>query len=170
MVMHFMDSATYHDLPDAPHPPLVWGRAADGSADKRMPNGSVFVGTEGWVIVNYGKVITNPASLMDSVVGPNEIHIPGSALDKIPEGLPKGFQQALTAGHHQDWIRAIRTGTPVVDDIESAFRSDMVSQLADLCIRTGEPVKWDPVKETVIGNDTARAMMRKPMRAPWGVS
>lgn len=168
--MDFMDSATYHELPDAPHPPVVWGRAPDGSDLKRMPNGSVFVGTEGWVIVNYGRVITHPASLMGSVIGAGEKKIPGSALEKIPEGLPKGFQQTLTAGHHQNWIRAIRTGGAVVDDIESAFRSDMVSQLADLCIRTGEPLRWDPDKETILGNETARAMMRKPMRSPWHVA
>ncbi len=168
--LHFMDNATYHELPDAPHPPVVWGRARDGSEVRTMPNGAVFVGSEGWVLINYGRVITQPASLIDSVIGPGEKRVRASALEKIPEGLPKGFQQALTAGHHQDWIRAIRTGAPVADDIESAFRSDMISQLAELCIRTGEPVEWDPVAETIRGNATARAMMRKPMRSPWGVA
>jgi hypothetical protein len=122
------------------------------------------------VIVNYGEVLTNPASLIDSEIGPNEIHLPDSALDAIPAGLPKGFQQTLTAGHHQDWIRAIRTGSPVVDDIESAFRSDMVSQLSELCIRTAQSVRWDPDKETIVGNDAARSMLSRPMRKPWGVA
>ena len=136
----------------------------------KMPNGSVFVGSEGWVIVNYGKVVTHPASLMDSVIGPDEIHVRDSALDRVPEGLPKGFQQTLTAGHHQNWIRAIRTGSPAVDDIESAFRSDMVSQLAELCIRTGQPVRWDPTKQTIVGNESAPKMIKRPMREPWGVA
>jgi hypothetical protein len=135
-----------------------------------MPNGAVFVGSEGWVIVNYGSVVTSPATLMDSVIGPDEIHIADSALATIPAGLPKGFQQTLTAGHHQNWIHAIRTGSAVVDGIESAFRSDMVSQLAELCVRTGQPVRWDPKKETITGNEAARKMIRKPMRDPWGVS
>jgi hypothetical protein len=168
--LRLLDNNTYHNLPDVPHPQIVWGRAADGSALTQMHNGAVFVGTEGWVIVNYGRVLTHPDSLMQSVIGPNEIHIRDSALDKIPEGLPKGFQQTLTAGHHQNWIHAIRRGSPAVDGIESAFRSDMVSQLADLCIRTGEQVRWDPVKETITGNETARAMMRKPMRSPWSLA
>jgi len=168
LVMDFMDSETYHTVREAPHPPIAWSMTTRGDAEK-LPNGVVFVGSEGWVIVNYGKVVTQPAALMDSVIGPNEIHIPDSALEKIPAGLPKGFQQTLTAGHHQNWIRAIRTGSPVVDDIESAFRSDMVSQLADLCIRTGAPVRWDPEKETITGNDMARIMMRRAMRSPWGV-
>ena len=170
LVMHFMDSDTYHGWPDAPHPAVSWGKDANGADVAKMPNGAVFVGEEGWVIVNYGKVIANPASLLDSVIGPNEIHLHDSALASIPPGLPKGFQQTLTAGHHQDWIRAIRTGTPVADGIESAFRSDMVSQLSELCIRTGHSVRWDPEKETIAGNETARMMIRRPMRSPWGVS
>lgn len=170
LVMHFMDSNTYHDLPDAPHPAVVWGRDASGADLKKMPNGAVFVGTEGWVIVNYGRVITSPASMFDSVIGPTERRVADSALESIPAGLPKGFQQALTAGHHQNWIRAMRQRTPAVDDVESAFRSDMVSQLAELCIRTGEPVRWDPQRETILGNETARMMIRRPMRSPWGVS
>jgi hypothetical protein len=106
---------------------------------------------------------------MGSVIGPNEVHLHDSALATIPEGLPKGFQQTLTAAHHQDWVRAIRTGSQTVDGIESAFRSDLISQLSDLCIRTGAPVRWDPAKETVIGNEMARMMMRRAMRSPWGV-
>lgn len=160
LVMDFMDSNTYHDLPDVPHPPEL----------KKLPNGAVFVGSEGWVVVNYGMVVTSPASLMQSEIGEKEIHLHDSALAQIPANLPKGFQQTLTAAHHQDWVRAIRTGSPVADDIESAYRSDMVSQLSDLCIRTGQPVRWDPKKDTIIGNEAARKMMKKPMRAPWGVA
>jgi hypothetical protein len=170
LVMHFMDSNTYDDFPGAPHPAVSWYKDAKGVDVTKMPNGALFVGTEGWVIVNYGKVITNPASLMDSVIGPNEIHLHDSALESIPEAMPKGFQQVLTAGHHQDWIRAIRTGSPVVDGIETAMRSDMVSQLSELAIRTGQPVRWDPRNETIEANEAARIMARRPMRSPWGVS
>ena len=170
LALHFMDNSTYHGLPDAPHPAISWGKDAAGAEVKKMSNGAVFVGTEGWVIVNYGKVVTHPASLMESVIGPNEIHVRDSALASIPEGLPKGFQQTLTAGQHQNWIQAIRTGSPVVDGIESAFRSDMISQLSELCIRTGQPVRWDPKKEKITGNEAALKMMNRPTRAPWRVA
>jgi hypothetical protein len=115
-------------------------------------------------------VHTSNPSLMTTVMGPNEKRVPASVLDQIPDSLPKGQQQQLTAAHHQAWIKAIRTGGSSVDGIESAFRSDMISQLSDLCIRTGQPVRWDPAKQTITGNDTARAMMRKAMRSPWGVA
>ena len=56
-----------------------------------------------------------------------------------------------------------------MDPIESAFRSDMISQLSQLCILTGQPVRWDPKKETIVGNDAAKKLMKRPMREPWGV-
>ncbi|MBL8234581.1 MAG: Gfo/Idh/MocA family oxidoreductase [Bryobacterales bacterium] len=170
LAIDFMDNSTYHELADAPHPPVVWGRDAAGNDVKKMPNGAVFVGTAGWVIVNYGKVLTHPANLMESVIRDSEIRIAHSALPSLTAGLPKGFQQALTAGHHQNWIQAIRGGATAVGDIEGAFHSDMVSQLAELCIRTGQPVRWDPKKETIVGNEAARKMIRRAMRKPWGVA
>jgi len=51
--------------------------------------------------------------------------------------------------------------------------SDCIERLQaveDLAIRTGDLVRWDPVKETITGNETARMMMRRPMRSPWGVA
>lgn len=168
LVLDFMDSNTYHDEPRVPHPAVKWNFAGKEQPGK-MPNGAVFVGSEGWVIVSYGQVFTHPESLMQSEIAPNEKRILDSVLETVPANLPKGLQQNLTAGHHQSWIRAVRTGSPVVDDIESAFRSDMISQLADLCIRTGQPVRWDPKQETIVGNEAARKLMKKSLRAPWGV-
>jgi hypothetical protein len=106
---------------------------------------------------------------MQSVIGPNEIHILDSALETIPANLPKGFQETLTAGHHQNWIRAILTGSPVASPIESACRSDLISQLSQLCILTGKPVRWDPKNETIVGNDEAKKLIKRPMRKPWGM-
>ena len=166
--LQFVDNNTYHELAEAPHPKVSWSMTGPDAA--KLPNGAVFVGSKGWVVVNYGKVVASPETLMDSPIGPDEVHVRDSALASIPDGLPKGFQQTLTAGHHQNWINAIRTGSPTVDPIESAFRSDMISQLSDLCIRTGEPLRWDPKQETITRNETARRMIKRPMRAPWGVA
>ncbi|MGD0498767.1 MAG: Gfo/Idh/MocA family oxidoreductase [Bryobacteraceae bacterium] len=165
LALDFMDARTYANEPDVPKPVINPPSAG-------VPNGVVFVGSEGWVLISYGNdgsVFTQPDNLMKSEIGPNEIHVLDSALETIPANLPKGFQQTLTAGHHQNWIKAIRTGSPVVSPIESAFRSDMISQLSNLCIRTGKPVQWDPKKETIVGNDEAKKLIVKPLRDPWGV-
>jgi hypothetical protein len=166
LVLHVLDSESYKKYPDAPHPEMPFGRPGVTN----VHNGAIFIGTEGWVIVAYEKVFTSPGSLMDSVIGPSEIHLPASALAAIPPGMKTGHQEVATAAHHQNWIRAIREGFQPAGDIEGAVRSDLVSNLCELCIRTGASLEWDPVNETILGNATAKAMIRRPMRSPWQVA
>jgi predicted dehydrogenase len=166
LVLHLVDSESYRKYEDAPHPEMPWGRPGVTN----VHNGAVFIGTEGWVIVSYEKAVTSPSSLMQSTIGPNEIHLPDSSLAAIPEGMSKGHQEVATAAHHQNWMRAIRGGMAPVGDIEGAVRSDLVSNLAELCVRTGKSLRWDPLEETIMGNDEARKMIARPMRAPWRVA
>jgi hypothetical protein len=166
LVLRYIDHTSYHNLKDVPHPAVSWS----ATEPTKMHNGAVFVGTEGWVIVSYDRVLTQPASLMDSTIGPREIHLHDSALAMIPPGMPKGMQQVYTGGHHQDWVRAILRGGQTVDGIESAVRSDLVSQLVELCIRTGQSLRWYPAKQTILGNEAARKMISRPMRKPWGIA
>jgi len=113
------------------------------------------MGSEDWLCISCGKgnraVVSQPASLTQSVIGPKEIYVSHRTLATISTNLPKGFQQNLTASHHQNWIRVIRTGSLVAEQIESAFLSDVLAQLALLCIRTGQPVRRDPKNETIVG-------------------
>ncbi len=164
--LRMVDSDTYKKYTDAPHPQMPFGRPGVTA----VHNGAVFMGSEGWAIVSYEKVVFSDPKVMDSVIGPNEIHLQDTALPSIPKGMPTGHQPVATAGHHQNWIRAIRGEGKTVGNIESAVRSDLVSQFCDLCIRTGKPILWDPKKETIVGNDAARKLMKRPMRAPWGVA
>ena len=39
--------------------------------------------------------------------------------------------------------------------------------LANISLRTGRKVKWDPEKEEIIGDREASAMMRRSYRKPW---
>lgn len=165
--LHFVDNRTYHELPDVPHPDRAWGRDAAGNPNRVMPNGVVFIGTEGWLIVNYNEVVAERSAILDSQFENGAVRLHNSALAEIPAGMSRGTQQVYTAGHHQDWIRAIRTGSPVVDDIESAYRSDMISQLSELCLRTGAPLRWNEKKLTIEGNAAARQRMSRPMRGDW---
>jgi hypothetical protein len=45
----------------------------------------------------------------------------------------------------------------------------MANQQADIAMRLRRKVRWDPVKETFIGDDQAARMMERPMRSPWRV-
>ena len=119
---------------------------------RNLSNAATFVGSEGWVSVSYSRVATNPASLVDSVIGPNGIHL----------------QQSDS--HQLSWIECVKTRKDPVSPVESAVRSNVIPHLADICIRTGHRVRWDPVKETIVGDQEARRMMSRPMRRPWRLS
>ena len=166
LVLHMVDSESYKKYEDAPHPQMPFGRAGVTN----VHNGAVFIGSEGWAIIAYEKVVFSNPAVIDSAIGPNEIRLPDSALKAVPQGMLTGHQQVATAAHHQNWIQAIRGGMKPVGDIEGAVRSDLISLLSELCIRTGGSLRWDPRKETILGNDDARKMISRPDRAPWKVS
>ena len=54
-----------------------------------------------------------------------------------------------------------------VSTLESGIKSDIICHMGDIGIRTGETLKWDPKKETIIGSEKAKKMMHRPMRAPF---
>jgi predicted dehydrogenase len=115
-------------------------------------NAATFVGPDGWVSVSYGAVLTHPTSLLESRIAPGEKHLVESP------------------SHQLCWVDCVRSRKDPVSNIESAVRSDLVSQLSEICIRTGRPIRWDPVKETIVGDDEARKRMSRPMRGPWKLS
>ena len=110
---------------------------------------ATFVGSEGWVSVSYQGVRSHPASLLQSKIGPDEIHLLESP------------------SHQLSWVEAVKARKDPVGNIESAVRSDLVSHLCEISIRTGRPIRWNPKKETIVGDDKAKKRMSRPMRDPW---
>ena len=41
-----------------------------------------------------------------------------------------------------------------------------MSHLGDIAIRTGRKIRWDPQKETIVGDEAAARMMHRPLREP----
>jgi len=39
--------------------------------------------------------------------------------------------------------------------------------LTNIAIRTGRKLRYDPVKEEIIGDEEANRLVYQPMRAPW---
>ncbi len=52
---------------------------------------------------------------------------------------------------------------------EAAHRSATILHLANIAIRVGRKIQYDPVKEQIIGDEEANALVNQPMRAPWHV-
>jgi len=63
--------------------------------------------------------------------------------------------------------RAIRTRKQAGGNAEAAHRGITAMHLANIAIRVGRTVRFDPVKEEIIGDEAANRLVNQPMREPW---
>ena len=112
--------------------------------------GVTFVGSEGTVYANRGKYETDPASLKDTKIGPDEVHLYESD------------------DHFRNFIDCVVSRGPTAAPVEVAHRSITVCHLGNIAMRLGrERLRWDPRTERVVGDDEANAMLSRPYRDPW---
>ena len=116
----------------------------------KEPMGVTWEGTEGKVYANRGKHETDPKSLMDTVIGPNEIHLYKSD------------------NHFRNFIDCVISRQPTAAPVEVAHRSITVCHLGNIAMRLNRSsLKWNPRTEQIIGDDEASAMLSRPYREPW---
>jgi predicted dehydrogenase len=70
-------------------------------------------------------------------------------------------------GHSEDWIECIRTRELPICDVEVGARSATVCHLGNIARWLNRPIKWDPVKEEIVGDPDAARWLSRPYRAPW---
>lgn len=114
-------------------------------------NSVKFVGAEGSVWAADRGQGSDPASLWQEKIKPGEVHL--KAVNDLGS----------------DFIRAVKTRETTVGPIDSAVYSDIISHIADLAIRLKRPVKWDPAKEKIIGDEQASRLLSRTIRAPWRI-
>jgi hypothetical protein len=62
---------------------------------------------------------------------------------------------------------AVKTRVKTGGHAEAAHRAAAILHLANIAIRMGRKIKYDPVKEEIVGDAEANRLVRQPMRAPW---
>ncbi|MEN9021002.1 MAG: Gfo/Idh/MocA family oxidoreductase [Verrucomicrobiaceae bacterium] len=62
---------------------------------------------------------------------------------------------------------AVKTRQQAGGHAEAAHRCATLLHLANISIRTGRKIKYDPIKEEIIGDEQANRLVNPPMRAPW---
>ena len=63
--------------------------------------------------------------------------------------------------------QAVRTRKRAGGHAEAAHRAATALHLANIAIRCGRKIRYDPVKEQIIGDELANRLVNQPMRAPW---
>jgi predicted dehydrogenase len=141
-----------------------------------------FFGTEGWVDVSDVGIQAAPASLVDTTIGPNEIHLPVSNNEHQNDPLEFNGQEPgrkphdrLTAmkyylpDHARNFLDCIKSRHDPIAPVEVGHRSVSVCHLGNIAMRLKRKIRWDPEKQEIIGDDEAAAMLSRPLRAPWTI-
>ena len=111
--------------------------------------GILFIGDEGWVLVERGFIEAEPKSLLTATIGPNEIRLPRSN------------------NHRRNFIECVKSRQQTICPVDTAVRSDTICHLDDIAIRLGRKLRWDPEKEKFINDEQANRMLSRPVRSPW---
>jgi len=69
-----------------------------------------------------------------------------------------------------DFLHCVRSRELPFRDIEIAHRTATVCHLANIAYWLNRPLKWDPVKEEIIGDPEANRWLDRPRREPWSLS
>jgi predicted dehydrogenase len=142
--MTFMDVRTAREM--APKLPEDIRKPMEAHGD-----GTMFVGKKGWVSVSRGALKASSEELRRQAKDPGPVRLPTSR------------------NHFGNFADCVLSREQPVAPLESGIRSDIISHLGDIGIRTGETLKWDPTEEKVVGSADAVKMMQRSMRAPWTV-
>jgi len=87
--------------------------------------------------------------------------------DWINEEILKLCHGKKPGDHMRNFFECIKDrGTPI-SDVYSHHRSATACHLANVAMRLGRKLRWDPVKEDFIGDEEASAMLRRPQRKPY---
>ncbi|NLX97864.1 MAG: Gfo/Idh/MocA family oxidoreductase [Rhodopirellula sp.] len=128
------------------------------NSDNPNKQGCKFAGDEGWVHVNRAGISAEPASLLDVKL---------KADDKPLHASPE-YSNPYT-GHTADLFRSMRTRQDPVSPVEEGHAASTLGNVADIALRLGRKLKWDPAHDQFVGDDEANTMLSRAARSPWTI-
>jgi predicted dehydrogenase len=111
-----------------------------------------FTGSKGTVkVARDGYLETTPVELAQRPLRADEVHL------------------YVSDNHQTDFLTAVHTRQRPVSDVEIGHRSATVGHLSNIAHWLQRPIKWDPAREEIVGDETASRHLDRPRRAPYGM-
>jgi predicted dehydrogenase len=114
----------------------------------KWSSGVLFIGSKGMLISDYGKHQLLPESDFASFTPPAPF---------IPD----------SPGHHQEWLDAIRNGTPTGSPFSYAGPLTEANHLGNVAYRAGTKLIWDRDKMTATNHPDADRFLKRTPRDGW---
>ena len=119
--------------------------------DSDGENGITFEGSKGTLFVSRGQLT-------------------GDAVDQLKENpLPEGTLTKLYKGkkpgnHMGNFFECVQTREEPISDVYTHHRAMSTAHLANICIRLGRKLKWNPETEQIVGDDDANSWLKREAR------
>jgi predicted dehydrogenase len=122
--------------------------------ESKGPRGVKFTGDKGWInVAIHGSFLSaSDDSLLRSQLTPTDVRL-----------------HASPGSHQNDFIEAVKARGETVCPAETGHRTNSALAVAEIAMRLGCKVTWDPAAERFVGNDAANRMVARRMRTPWRI-
>ena len=120
-----------------------------GQQQKDIPGGVTFVGEKGRIFVDRSKITASDPDILTT---------------DLPSDATRLY---VSKDHYKNWLECIQTRKQPVADVEIGHRTATACHLANMAVRLGRKIAWDPVKERVVSDDEASRLVDRPYREPW---
>ena len=121
------------------------------AGERVPPNGVMFVGTEGKMFADYGRYKLFPTAKFADFKPPAK---------SIPDSI----------GHHNEWIKACKEGTPTTCNFDYSGALTEAVLLGNVAYRVGKPLEWDAQNLKATNCPEADKYISKVYRAGWEVA
>jgi predicted dehydrogenase len=125
--------------------PTLW-------TDGKIPqwgNGILFVGDKGMLISDYTQHKLLPEEQFDGAK------------------LPDPFLPRVGGQHHQEWVTAIKTGSPTGSPFSYAGMLTEANHLGNVAFRAGQKIEWDTANMKIPNAPDAERFLSREPRSGW---
>jgi myo-inositol 2-dehydrogenase / D-chiro-inositol 1-dehydrogenase len=159
MGQHYFEGVNWTYGKDLTSPVSIEAHAA--------PADALAVGMWGWVELTFADGMTYVYDSGEWGQRYDRKQARGVGLSDLSEEDQKKVQAMPDPEPLVDFPTAVRTRKKPGGSAETAHRTATLLHLANIAIRVGRKIQYDPVKQEVVGDDEANQLINQPMRAPW---
>jgi len=129
--------------------------------------GVLFEGEKGSIFVTRSSIESKPAELLeDDALAREQYRL--YAHDNLARTTKVGKLDA-THNHMGNFFDCIETRNTPISDVVSQHRSASACHLANISMRLGRKLIWDPKRELFVGNDKANGWLSREQRNPYEI-
>jgi predicted dehydrogenase len=119
-------------------------------------NGIMFEGTKGRIFVNRGRLSGKPVEDLET--------------NPLPDGAVEAvYGGPVSENHTANFIEAMRSRKQPISDVWTHNRMLEICHLANIAIRLGRELQWDPVNREIVGDDQANAFLSRESREGYAI-